>query len=588
MKQTLTAALAAAAIAASAAVNTIEIGPVSGGALRRAVSDAVATKAPGDTLVIRLTADRYEFSPATALSRALHISNHDQTNPKAVGILIENASDVILDGGGAELLFDGRMLPVALVGTSRCTLRDFSIDFPNPHITQVVIESNDTAAGTITYRPEPWVDWEVRGGTFIAKGNGWEHTPLAAIAFEEGTRRVAYRTGDINVGVWNVTVNDSGSVTAPWRDARLKPGMRLAMRSYDRPAPAIFLDTDTAAVLRRVAVRYAEGMGVLAQNCVGVTLDSCAVALRGPDDPRYFTTQADATHFSSCSGLIESTGGLYEGMMDDAINVHGTYLKVTETAGPSTVRARYMHDQSWGFAWGAPGDTVRFIASATMYSIGHSCRLADIRPADTTAVEGAREFLITLSEPLPAELTAEPLPAAGIENLTRTPRVVFARNTVRHNRARGALFSTPRRTLCEENLFDHTSGAAILLCGDCNGWYETGACRDVTIRRNTFVNALTTPYQFTEAVISIYPVIPDLAHQRHPFHSGISVTDNRFITFGTPLLYARSASGIRFLRNTLETNTDYPPYHPAGTQAVTLIACPGAVVEQPGATGTAQ
>ena len=75
--------------------------------------------------------------------------------------------------------------------------------------------------------------------------------------------------------------------------------------------------------------------------------------------------------------------------------------------------------------------------------------------------------------------------AYGIENLTWTPQVRFAGNTVRNNRARGALFSTPRRTVAEDNLFDHTSGTAILLCGDCNGWYETGACRDVLIRRNT-------------------------------------------------------------------------------------------------------
>lgn len=37
-----------------------------------------------------------------------------------------------------------------------------------------------------------------------------------------------------------------------------------------------------------------------------------------------FTTQADATHFSGCKGKITSCNGLYEGMMDDAINVHGT------------------------------------------------------------------------------------------------------------------------------------------------------------------------------------------------------------------------------------------------------------------------
>ena len=52
------------------------------------------------------------------------------------------------------------------------------------------------------------------------------------------------------------------------------------------------------------------------------------------------------------------------------------------------------------------------------------------------------------------------------------------------------------------------------------GRYETGACRDVTIRRNRFVNALTSLYQFTEAVISIYPEIHDLEGQKEYFHGG--------------------------------------------------------------------
>lgn len=34
-------------------------------------------------------------------------------------------------------------------------------------------------------------------------------------------------------------------------------------------------------------------------------------------------------------------------MMDDAINVHGTYLKILERIDNHTVRGRYMHDQAW-------------------------------------------------------------------------------------------------------------------------------------------------------------------------------------------------------------------------------------------------
>ncbi len=575
-------AAAFAVVAAGAAVKTVELGHMPGGELRRAVAKAVAEKAPADTLVIRLLAEQYDFHPADAEHRQLYISNHDQDNPKAVGILIENARNVILDGGNARLLFNGRMLPVALLNSSGCQLRGFSIDFPNPHISQIIVESNDTAAGIITYRPEPWVEWEVRDSAFVVKGEGWEHTPLTAIPFEEHTGRVLYRSGDINVGVKGVTRVSPTSLSAPWKDPRLLPGTRLAMRTYRRPAPGIFLDADTATTIENVLVHYAEGMGLLAQNCRDIDIRHSGVCRSSYDDPRFFTTQADATHFSSCSGNVAVTDCLFEGMMDDAINVHGTYLKITEVIDSATISARYMHRQTYGFPWGAPGDTVRLVSSSTMDYLAAPSTINTIRPLSPES----RDFLITLSSPLPDSLlryisSPSSLPAVGIENLTRTPSVLFARNTVRHNRARGALFSSPRPTICEDNLFDHTSGAAILLCGDCNGWYESGPCRDVTIRRNTFLNALTTPYQFTEAVISIYPVIPDLDHKRAPFHSGVTISGNRFITFGTPLLYAKSAASLRFLDNTVETNTAYPPYHPATTPPISLIACPDPEIQEP-------
>ena len=147
-----------------------------------------------------------------------------------------------------------------------------------------------------------------------------------------------------------------------------------------------------------------------------------------------------------------------------------------------------------------------------------------------------------------------------------TPSVNFADNIIRNNRARGSLFSTPRTVVAERNLFDHTSGTAILLCGDCMGWFETGACRDVTIRGNRFVNALTSLFQFTEAVISIYPEIHRLADQKGYFHGGknypgIVIEDNTFETFDTPLLYAKSTEGLTFRRNTILKNSDYRPFH---------------------------
>ena len=151
-----------------------------------------------------------------------------------------------------------------------------------------------------------------------------------------------------------------------WKGSYLTPGTRVVLRGWERPAPGIFLSHNLNTSFENVTVHYAEGMGLLAQLCENITLDRFNVCLKGSQDPRYFTTQADATHFSGCKGKIISCNGLYEGMMDDAINVHGTYLKVVKRIDDHTLVGRYMHDEAWGFEWGRVGDEVQFVRSATM------------------------------------------------------------------------------------------------------------------------------------------------------------------------------------------------------------------------------
>jgi hypothetical protein len=303
-------------------------------------------------------------------------------------------------------------------------------------------------------------------------------------------------------------------------------------------------------------------MGLLAQRCCDIRLNRFNVCLK-ENDARYFTTQADATHFSQCKGMIRSEHGIYEGMMDDAINVHGIYLKVKERRDDNTLICSYEHNQAWGFAWGDTGDSVCFVKSKTMEMLKDINIIKEIKPYDKETVKGAKSFIITFEDELPKEINADT--SFGIENLSWTPEVIFSHNIVRNNRARGALFSSPLRTVCEDNLFDHTSGTAILLCGDCNGWYESGAVRDLLIKNNTFVNALTNMFQFTNAVISIYPEIPDLENQVSYFHGGkkdaVVIEKNHFITFDKPLLYAKSVDGLIFRKNKVTRNNDYEPFH---------------------------
>ena len=532
--------------------------------LQKALAKIKAEYKEGEKVILRFPEGRYEFHEKGAAVREYYISNHDQTNPKKVGIALEDMKNLTLDGQGSEFVFHGRMLPVSLLRSENCLLKNFSIDFENPHIAQVKIVENDPQDG-IVFEPAPWVDYRIaKDSIFEAYGEGWTMRHSWGIAFDGDTKHLVYNTSDIGCPTKGASEVAPRRIHAPgWKDARLVPGTVVAMRGWGRPTPGIFLSHDVNTTIENVKVHYAEGMGLLAQLCENITLEKFGVCLKGDADPRYFTTQADATHFSGCKGKIVSCNGLYEGMMDDAINVHGTYLKVVKRVDDCTLVGRYMHGQSWGFEWGCPGDEVQFIRSNTMELVGKQNKIISIRPYDKEQTEGAREFLITFQEPVDQVINEQS--GFGIENLTWTPEVLFSGNVIRNNRARGSLFSTPRKTIVENNLFDHTSGAAILLCGDCNGWFETGACRHVIIRKNRFVNALTNLFQFTNAVISIYPEIPDLKGQQQYFHGpegGIVIEDNEFETFDAPILYAKSVDGLVFRNNTIKLNTEYKPFHP--------------------------
>ncbi|AMD84216.1 hypothetical protein SAMN05444369_10579 [Capnocytophaga haemolytica] len=502
------------------------------------------------------------------VTKTLFISNHDQDNPKKIAEFFENKHDTIIDFKGKTLNCKGTTLPFVFQNCQRITLRNLTIDFDLPHLRQLTIVKVNKRKGYCLARitnPDYYAIREGKlhlfGDAAVAGGN-YDYVPEVAMAFSPDGH-LAYRRPNVDFSVQRISEVEKGLLKIEgWSQIPFtRIGERFALRNYQRPTPAIFIDGCKDIRLEHITIRYAWGMGVLAQMSENITLDSVTIGIASTTDPaqkRFFTTQGDATHFSGCKGLILSENGLYEGMADDAINVHGTYLRLTERIDNHTVRARYMHPQTYGFKWGEVGDTLQIIRSKTMDIVDTGYKITAIKAVDAPSDFGTKEFEIQVDRPLP---TFEEGESYGLENLTWTPQVIFRNNIVRNNRARGALFSTPRKVLCKNNVFDHTHGAAILLCGDCNGWYETGACRNVTIRGNRFINALTANYQFTNAIISIYPEIPDLVHQKGYFHSGITIEDNTFETFDEPILYAKSVDGLVFKNNKVIKNKAYKPFH---------------------------
>lgn len=515
-----------------------------GAAVRMLINDARAKGASS----IRFAPGEYHFHRSSALPMQLYISNHDQQPTHPVALPLVGMKDVNICGNGAKFIFHGMMLPVVVMDSEKVTLNDISIDFAEPFSAEGrIIEIRD---GHTTLEMSQASHYSVENGKFLLTNNGRKDSIHCMLAFEQDGRMVpSGRGGDM---AWYGKAEPlTGNRVRFAEDATargLSVGQTLVLRSYFRPHPGMLLYRAKDTTLNNVVFHDSQGMALIAQRSENITIRGGG-CLRAQG--RMHTTAADATHFSNCRGHISVQGATYEAMMDDAINVHATCLGITKVENSRTFIARYMHGQAYGFEVMTPGEKLNFIHGPTLELDEKQIEV------ETVEIIDPRHVRVTLSEDLPAGIGE----GDAIENADWHPSVDFSHNIIRHNRARGALFTTPKPVRVIGNHFDHTHGSAILLAGDAQGWYESGACKDVLISGNTFRHGLTGLYQFTDALIAICPEVRQPGKQKECYHTNVRITGNHFITHRVPLLSAISADGVTFTGNSIERNDIYPAIH---------------------------
>lgn len=510
-------------------------------AMSRLLEKARAQQAP---VSIVLSKGQYHFHASEAMEMSYFVSNHDQPGIRAVGVPLIDLSDVSIDAQGSTFVFHGKMQPVLIMDSSRVSLSNVHIALSRAWGAEVEIVANGHGSTEVAIDDKLY-PYEIRGGKFVNIGEGWDLGISAAMAFTKEGLHIAPNTADMGANP-DIEVKSPGRlVFKNWesKNRGLNPGDHLVLRSYARPHPAMVIYRSSGVVLKNVTFHDSMGMALLAQRSENIAIDGGGCVLA---PGRVHTAGADACHFSNTRGLVKVENALYEGMMDDSINVHATSLGIESTPSPDTLVCAYMHGQAIGFEVVLPGERLRFISGPTLEN-------GEIRTVRSVKKTDSRHLEITLDQPIPGGIGA----GDAVENADWHPSVIFRGNTVRNNRARGTLFTTPRSVLVENNTFDHSSGSAILLAGDAQGWYESGACENVQIRNNTFIHNLTSHYQFTEAVISIYPMVNKLADQKKYYHKNVSITGNNFITQNVPLLFAISTENLDFSRNKVQYDDKY-------------------------------
>ena len=94
----------------------------------------------GDTLC--LEGGRYDLYVEGARTEYYYISNNDH-GVKPIGLPIIEKENITVDGGGAELIFHGEILPVVVDRSKNIKLSGFSIDYEIPMYAQAeVVETS--------------------------------------------------------------------------------------------------------------------------------------------------------------------------------------------------------------------------------------------------------------------------------------------------------------------------------------------------------------------------------------------------------------------------------------------------------------
>jgi hypothetical protein len=512
--------------------------------------DQVHIIAPGDfhtSLVLKATGSSvahvtlnfapgvYNFYPDNALKKQFQISNTNDVpeGMKAIAVYLNNCEFVDIKGHGAKLVMRGKMIETCVDHSENISITGLTYDYYRPTVSELEVVNAGDHFADLKIHPES--KYSIKDSLLTWQGEGWQHKPFWL------WQVLDLKTGDLqrtDIAVDGIRYAETGvyMVRAYFKkNPGFKTGLIYQNRDVTRDCSGIFMQRSKNISLKNIRINFMHGMGVVSQFCQNISMDRISVK-PADNSGRTCAAWADILHFSGCRGKIEISNSYLSAANDDAINIHGTYLRVINTTKPRQVPVRFMHNQTYGFDAFAAGDSIAFIHAETLreYSSNVVVNVQKINDKD---------FLLTLKNPVPASIN----PTDVIENTTWTPQIWIHQDTVARIPTRGILVTSRRKTVIENTLFLHPHMSGISIADDAASWYESGMVKNVTIRHNQFI-------QCGEPAIII---CPENKQSNGPVHQNITITGNQFDLQGTKALSAKSTSNIIFNNNTIKAEKPF-------------------------------
>lgn len=493
----------------------------------------------------------YHFYPEQAQEKYMAISNNDNGDKRTAFPLFE-CSNIQIEGNGSDFIFHGGIIPFALGEVENANIRNINIYWDYPFTFEGEVVATDTLQKTFNLKVSEETPYEIHEDELYFKGYDWKLKLGENIVYNKEQKRPYYYTSkyehnwhnyplkakEISPGIVQFS-NFKGSELPPIGSVWVDKGPHGQNRRY----PGFSIQASKDIVLENINVYSSGAMALIAEKSENISLVHFNVLLPEYSN-RMIGASADATHFVNCKGLVSMENCKFENMLDDATNVHGTYMVIDEVLSPTKVRCSFMHYQQNGFDFGSHGDKVRFVSRTDLLPI-HSNQIKEVKKITEETYE------ISFLDEFPKEVTA----FCAIENTTYMASFRMVNCSVKQNRARSILISTPKKVEVLNNYFSSMM-AGVRICGDANYWFESGPVQEVIIKGNIFEDLAIGGHN-PQAILQIDPIISKKYRNNGYFHRNILFEDNTIKAFDPLIVYALSVDGLTIRNNTIIKTSTY-------------------------------
>ncbi|MDR3194228.1 MAG: glycoside hydrolase family 55 protein [Tannerella sp.] len=512
-----------------------------------AVMQAVAACDAEEGAVIDFPKGRYDFRPSCS----------GEGCAATVGFVLRGLKNVTVEGNGSEFVFHGNMQIALIDSCENVVFRNFSVDWDRPYISQAeIVEATDDFLDVRIDRNS--YPYRIVNGRILFTGEGWELPVVLAYnnLYDAERKEIVPRTWDNPLGnIFDLEAEERGEGLVRFRgQPRMKPekGTLVTLFHARYLTNGIHVRDSRQTLLQHLTVYHALSHGVLGEMSEDITLDHVSMQANEAKG-RVFSIVADASHFINCKGVIKVEHCAHTGQGDDFINVHGRNVVIQSLVDARTVEVK-MDGR-----YNRPGDEVWFLGRET----AQRGEVRTVQALEPVYGDGRQTgYRISFTRDLPEGVKALDF----LENKTWTASLELRNcRILKKHRARGILVTTPGEVIIENNYF-RTAGTAILIEGDTDHWYESGASTNVQIRQNVFEDCLTSGnehgdrWEWGDAVITVTPSHRPASETTAPYHRNIVIRDNVFRVFDAPLVRARSTGGLQFTGNGIVKTDTYPPY----------------------------